>query len=119
MIQCAFESIKVNSAASDMFDLVTVQKALREFGFDAWLLYDLRGNNILARRILQIPDAAIASRRYGYIIPAQGTPQKIVHRIESGMLDHLPGETSVYLTWQELESAVGSAVSGCVRVAME
>lgn len=119
MIQCAFESIKVNSAASDMFDLVTVQKALREFGFDAWLLYDFRGNNILARRILQIPDAAIASRRYCYIIPAQGTPQKIVHRIESGMLDHLPGETSVYLTWQELESAVGSAVSGCVRVAME
>lgn len=106
-------------AASEMFDLPAVQKSLRDFGFDAWVLYDFRGSNLLARRILQIPDGAIASRRYCYVIPAEGTPHKIVHRIEGQMLSHLPGETVTYLRWQELEAAIEGAVSGCRRVAME
>ena len=35
-----------------MFDLIAVQRSLREFGLDGWLLYDFRGTNILARRVL-------------------------------------------------------------------
>lgn len=106
-------------AASDMFDLPVVQETLRDFEFDAWVLYDFRGSNALARRILQIPESTIASRRYCYVIPASGAPKKIVHRIEGQMLAHLPGDTITYLRWQELESAVEAAVSGCRRVAME
>lgn len=102
-----------------MFRLPEIQQGLREFGFDAWVLFDFRGSNTLARRILQVPDDAHTSRRFCCVIPAEGTPQKIVHRIESGILSHLPGETSVYLTWQELEAAIGTAVAGCQRVAME
>ena len=30
-----------------MFDLASIQKSLREFGIDAWLLYDFRGSNLL------------------------------------------------------------------------
>lgn len=102
-----------------MFSLPAIQQGLRDFGFDAWVLFDFRGSNVLARRILQIPDDAISTRRYCCVIPASGTPQKIVHRIENQTLDHLPGDTTVYLTWQELEAAIESAVSGCQRVAME
>ena len=102
-----------------MFDLTAIQAALREFGFDAWLLYDFRGLNVLARRILGVDQGPTGTRRFFYCIPARGEPQKLVHRIESGALDHLPGSKQVYLRWQELESGVGRLVEGLARVAME
>src|SRR5437660_1835475 len=94
------------------FDLPAVQSALREFGFDAWLLADFRGSNVLARRILKIADDVHTSRRFFYCVPAEGAPRKLVHRIESGVLDHLPGEKIVYLTWQELDQGVAALVDG-------
>jgi Xaa-Pro dipeptidase len=102
-----------------MFDLSRIQSALRDFELDGWLLYDFRGSNVLAQRILQMPDGFMGSRRCLCFIPAEGAPQKIVHRIESDVFDHIPGETIVYLKWEELESAIESVVSGHNRVAME
>ncbi|MFM7923736.1 MAG: aminopeptidase P family protein, partial [Planctomycetaceae bacterium] len=102
-----------------MFDLDAIQAALRQFGFDGWLLYDFRGSNILAQRVLKMPAGFHGSRRYFYFIPATGTPQKLVHRIETDVLDHLPGERTIYLRWQELEAGVSGLVSGCGTVAME
>jgi Xaa-Pro aminopeptidase len=102
-----------------MFDLADVQKALREFGIDGWLLCDFRGSNVLACRILGIEPEAAGSRRFYYCIPAEGEPRKLVHRIESSVLDHLPGSQTVYLKWQELEAGVGSLVEGMHCVAME
>ena len=104
---------------ANMFDLEVIQSALTEFGFDGWLLYDFRGSNVLAQRILHMPDGFAGSRRYLYFIPAQGLPTKIVHRIESSVLDHLPGEKTIYLRWQELEAAIQQAVDGHKNVAME
>jgi Xaa-Pro aminopeptidase len=102
-----------------MFNLDAVQSALREFGFDAWLLYDFRGSNILARRILDLADKPITSRRWFYLIPAHGEPRKLVHRIETAALDHLPGRKSIYLRWQELEDGVSALVHGHKKLAME
>ena len=102
-----------------MFDLVAIQAALREFGFDGWLLYDFRGSNILAQRVLKMPLGFHGSRRYFYFIPAQGTPTKLVHRIETDVLDHLPGDKAIYLRWQELEAGVEAMVSGTKVLAME
>jgi len=102
-----------------MFDLNAIQSALREFKMDAWLLYDFRGSNVLARRVLDMEAMTPGSRRFLYLIPAQGEPRKLVHRIEQGAIDHLPGSKRVYLRWQELEKAVGELVTGCKRVAME
>jgi Xaa-Pro aminopeptidase len=53
------------------------------------------------------------------MIPAKGDPIRIVHRIESGALDHLPGRKVVYLRWEELESAIGDAIGPLKRIAME
>ena len=102
-----------------MFDLKAIQSALSEFGFDGWLLYDFRGSNVLAQRILQMPLGFMASRRYFYFIPANGTPKKLVHRIESDALDHLPGDKVIYLRWQELEAAIQAIVGEHKNVAME
>jgi len=102
-----------------MFDLNAIQAALKESQLDGWLLYDFRASNILARRILQFADGGVGSRRWVYFIPSQGQPKKLVHRIETGALDHLPGERQVYLKWQEFEAGVTGLVSRCKKVAME
>jgi Xaa-Pro dipeptidase len=102
-----------------MFDLGAVQASLREFDLDGWLLYDFRGSNLPARRVLGLDQKPAGSRRFFYFVPAQGSPQKLVHRIETGALDGLPGEKRVYLRWQELEAGVSQLLQGCRRVAME
>lgn len=102
-----------------MFDLPAVQECLREFQLDGWLLYDFRGSNVLARRVLGLDGRPPGSRRCFYMIPAQGEPRKLVHRIETAALDDLPGERSVYLRWQELEAGVADLVQARRRVAME
>jgi len=93
-----------------MFDLPAIQSALRDFGFDGWLLADFRSSNVLARRVLGIADDVHTSRRFFYFVPAEGAPRKLVHRIESGVLDHLPGEKNVYLKWQELEAGIAKLI---------
>ncbi len=102
-----------------MFDLAAVQAALQAQKLDGWLLYDFRGLNILARRVLGLSSDAILSRRWFYYIPSSGQPRKLVHRIESGALDALPGPSEIYLRWQDLETGVGRLVAGAKRVAME
>jgi Xaa-Pro aminopeptidase len=101
------------------FDLSAIQTAIREFGFDGWLLCDFRGSNPLARRILKIDASAHATRRFYYFIPASGEPKKLVHRIESGVLDHLPGEKMIYLKWSELEEGIAALAPEHGVVAME
>jgi Xaa-Pro aminopeptidase len=101
-----------------MFDLNAIQSALREFGLDAWLFYDFRGSNPLARSVLGL-EGGMNSRRFMYLVPATGAPRKLVHRIESGALDSLPGDKTVYLRWQELEAGVRELVSPYKKVAME
>jgi Xaa-Pro aminopeptidase len=102
-----------------MFDLAAIQQTLRDFGLDGWLLYDFRASNVLARRVLDLESRPAGSRRFLYLVPAQGTPAKLVHRIEPGALDHLPGEKSIYLTWQELEAGIARLVASRRRLAME
>jgi Xaa-Pro aminopeptidase len=102
-----------------MFDLAAVQSAIGQLGVDGWLLYDFRGLNMLARRVIDLPAEAMLSRRWFYFIPARGEPRKLQHRIEPHALDHLPGAAQSYLRWQELEAGVAALVSGARRVAME
>lgn len=102
-----------------MFDLSAIQEALRQFDLDGWLLFDFRGSNVLARRVLDLDQKPITSRRFFYHIPAEGEPTKIVHRIEEGALDHLPGGKAVYLRWQQLEAALRDAIGSAKRLAME
>lgn len=101
------------------FDLPAIQSAIREFGFDGWLLYDFRGLNVLAQRVLGIDSNDVGSRRYFYYVPAEGDPQKLVHRIETEALDHLPGQKQVYLRWQELHEELKAMVGSADKIAME
>jgi Xaa-Pro aminopeptidase len=102
-----------------MFDVTAIQQALNEFGLDAWLFYDFRGSNVLTRRVLDLEGKTPTSRRFLYVVPAKGEPHKLVHRIETGTLDHLPGQATVYLRWQDFEAGVQSLVNGHKKIAME
>jgi Xaa-Pro dipeptidase len=104
---------------ASMIDVSAIQSALRDFGIDGWLLYDFRGSNVLAQRVLGLAPSEVGTRRYAYCIPAQGEPRKLVHRIEPGALSELPGSKTVYLRWQEFEQGLAGLVSGLKRVAME
>jgi len=92
---------------------------LAEFDLDGWLLYDFRRTNDLACQVLEIPAHKLLTRRFFYWIPRNGTPIKIVHRIEEQSLAHLPGNTRPYATWQELDFELRNAVQGSLKVAME
>lgn len=96
-----------------------IQETLRQEGIDAWLFYNFRGSNVFATRILELPAHLTQTRRYFYLVPAHGTPRKLVHNIEQYNLDHLPGERKVYLSWQSLEQGLAWMVSGLSSVAME
>ena len=102
-----------------MFNLTAIQSAIQDQGLDGWLLYDFRGLNILARRVIGLGDGAMLSRRWFYFIPAKGEPRKLVHRIEPHALDALPGPHQLYLRWQELEAGVAALLTGAKRIAME
>lgn len=96
-----------------------IQEALRELGLDGWLFFDHHRRDPLAYRILGIPDDVSVSRRWYYFIPAQGEPRKLVHRIESGSLDALPGGRECYSRWTDQQAQLGNLLAGCSRVAMQ
>ncbi len=100
-------------------DLERIQHHLRDAGLDGWLFYDFRQSDPLALRVLGIPADMHTTRRWFYYLPAQGQPTKIVHRIEAGVLDRLPGEKLVYLRWEELHQALQRTLSNARRIAMQ
>jgi len=59
------------------------------------------------------------SRRWFYFIPAEGEPGKLVHRIESGSLDGLPGEKLIYVGWSDMEKKLAELVGGSKTIAMQ
>ena len=73
-------------------DLPAIQAALRERNIDAWLFYDHHHRDPIAYRVLGLPAGQMVTRRWFYLIPASGDPVKLVHKIEPGHLDSLPGQ---------------------------
>jgi Xaa-Pro aminopeptidase len=97
----------------------SIQATLRELSIDAWLFYDHHHRDPIAYRILGLPENAHVTRRWYYLIPAQGEPRKLVHRIEAGRLDSLPGSKGVYSSWQELQSGLAAMVAPYKNIAMQ
>ena len=100
-------------------DILSIQDALRKEQLDGWLFYDHHHRDPIAYRILGLDENSFVSRRWFYFIPAQGDPGKLVHRIESGKLDSLPGHKEEYSSWQELEQKLKTILSGTKKIAMQ
>lgn len=96
-----------------------IQAALQEEGLDGWLFFDHHFRDPLAYRVLGLKPEATPSRRWYYLIPAHGEPRRLVHRIESGMLDPLPGAKHLYAGWGTQVDGLKQILQGCHRVAMQ
>jgi len=96
-----------------------IQEALRDEKSDGWLFFDHHQRDPLAYRILKLNPTRTVTRRWYYLIPAQGEPKGLVHAIESGVLAGLPGKTQIYSSWGAQVDGIKSLLSGCRRVAMQ
>src|SRR5271167_3648295 len=100
-------------------NLPAIQSALRERNIDAWLFYDHHHRDPIAYRVLGLSPDLMVTRRWFYLIPAEGEPTKLVHKIESHHLDPLPGRKLQYAGWQELFDQVKVLLSSHRDVAMQ
>jgi Xaa-Pro dipeptidase len=101
-----------------MPNIAAIQSALREQKIDGWLFYDILHRDPIAYRVLGLGHV-LAKRRWFYMIPAKGTPRKLVHRIESATLDSLPGDKMLYAAAEELEKNLTKLVGRAKKVAMQ
>lgn len=86
-----------------------IQAALQKTSAAGWLFYDFRGSDPLAPRILKTERLG-GSRRWFYYVPRIGEPVKVVHAIEPGQLDALPGKKLIYREWGLLKKQVQAAI---------
>jgi Xaa-Pro dipeptidase len=93
-----------------------IQEELRAHGLQGWLLYNFRGNNPIASDLLGLP---ALTRRYFVLVPAEGTPVALTHRIEQQPWRGWIGENRPYSSWRELEAALAALLGGAGRIAME
>jgi Xaa-Pro dipeptidase len=100
-------------------NIEAIQAAIREAGFDGWLFYDHHHRDPIAGRILGLDEKAHVTRRWYYFVPASGEPRKLVHRIEQGRLDTLPGVKGLYSSWQELAAGLEAMLGTARTVAMQ
>ncbi|HZZ84225.1 MAG TPA: Xaa-Pro peptidase family protein [Anaeromyxobacteraceae bacterium] len=103
-------------------DIAALQRTLREERLDGWLLYDFHGQNPTARDALGLAGHML-TRRWFYLVPAEGPPRLLVHAIELGSFpEDVPGERAAYSSWQSLRAGLEGLVASLrrgPRVAME
>jgi Xaa-Pro aminopeptidase len=99
--------------------IAEIQQALREEGLDAWLFFDHHHRDPLAYRVLQYEPAQMVTRRWYYLIPAQGEPVGLVHKVESKVLGDLPGSRREYAGWIQQREALAALLAGYKTVAMQ
>ena len=100
-------------------DLATIQKKLQDADVDGWLFCDFHHRDVMAYRILGLDLSAMTTRRWFYLVPAQGEPVKLSHRVEPSKLASLPGRQDYYLPWTELHEKLETMVRGKRKLAMQ
>ncbi len=100
-------------------NLDDIQSALRDANIDGWLFYDHHHRDPIGTHILGLDPNAHITRRWYYFIPADGEPRKLVHRIEQGRLDSLPGSKIEYSGWRELAQFLDVMLYGFRTIAMQ
>ncbi|SPE36777.1 Peptidase M24 [Candidatus Sulfopaludibacter sp. SbA6] len=100
-------------------ELEKIQQAIRAQKLDGWLFFDHHLRDPLAYRVLGLTPPAAPTRRWYYMIPAEGEPVGMEHRIERGMTGGLPGQRIPYSSWTEQVAGLRKLTSGMRRVAMQ
>jgi Xaa-Pro dipeptidase len=99
-----------------VIDPAEIKEALSESGMDGWLLFAFHGLNPVAVRVLGL--TGMNTRRLFVLLPREGEPVAVAHKIELQGLENFPGKVIPYARWSELHAALESLVAGRT-VAME
>ena len=99
--------------------IAKIAEAVRKEGLDGWLFYNFRNMDPSADSILEMPAEQMLTRRWFYFVPSQGEPVKLVHAIEAGALDHLPGSKVKYAGWKELHSSLQQILAEVKNICMQ
>ena len=93
-----------------MIDREALREGLEGAGADGWLLYDFRGVNPVAGRVLGL--RGMGTRRLFALFPKEGEAVAVAHRIELQGLADFPGTVVPYSRWEELHDALRTIVAG-------
>ncbi len=93
-----------------------VQAALRQYGFDGWLIYDFKDRNPIGRSLLGLE---WTTRRGFALVPANGPPRLLIHAIEQSSWRHLDWPKATYSSRQQMAHGLRTLLAGCRRVAAE
>ena len=96
--------------------IARVQAALRERGFDGWLIYDFKDRNPIGRSLLGLE---WTTRRGFALVPANGQPRLLIHAIEHSSWRHLDWPKASYSSRQRMEEGLRALLAGCKRLAAE
>ncbi len=96
-------------------DRAGIRTGLEAAGADGWLLFDFKGTNPVALRLLGL---APGTRRIFVYVPREGEAVAIAHKIELGSVEGFEGKVLPYARWEELDAALAATVRG-KTVAME
>jgi Xaa-Pro aminopeptidase len=99
-----------------VIDRADLKEALSEAGADGWLLFAFHGLNPVAVRVLGL--TGMNTRRLFVLLPRDGEPVAVAHKVELQGLESFPGRIIPYARWGELHAALESLVAGRT-VAME
>jgi Xaa-Pro aminopeptidase len=116
--ECYKTTFALIALPEESMDYEAIQAALRDAKIDGWLFYDHHHRDPIAYRVLGIAPVMV-TRRWYYLVPAQGEPAKLVHRIEKGNLAGLPGTEHEYSSWTEQRDKLGQILAGKKKIAMQ
>lgn len=96
--------------------LPEIQEELKKTNLDGWLLYDLHARNNVTAKLTGLGDL---TRRYFVMIPANGDPYAVSHKIEDVNWEGWPWQRAKYAGWKELDANLRKAVATAKKVCME
>lgn len=98
-------------------DIKGVQSYLAKENLDGWLIYDFKGSNPIAVDLS--PFSGIVTRRWYLLIPREGKPVLLGHKIEESNIVSDWTENRLYSNWRMLEEELKSLLDGKKKIAME
>ncbi len=117
-IFCLYNPVKADNQEANLETKVKeVQQYLKENNLPAWLLYDFKGINPIAVDFLNLK--GLKTRRWYYLIRAEGEPTVLVHKIEEQGFKNIPGKLITYVSWEDLKEKLKELLSGVKTVVME
>ncbi len=97
--------------------LKLIQQYLNSNRIAGWLLYDFKGSNSIAKEFVR--PTGMVTRRWFYLVPAEGKPIALVHQIEKSNFSEVPGYVETYSGREEMVKKLEQIISKHKNLLME